>query len=359
MLVAILTGCLLLVMATSPALAQSCEERAEMHPGGWIRGDDAGGGGSAATARNKAQIAALLDRIATIVRQAIPEPLGSQGKLYRNYGLASFAGAEDATYELVANFKGYGCDRRTELEGAIVQYGETATWLYVQVNSFWSATQFETPQFFLSPDHEGVLTLVPRQVLRTPQPGYPGRKKLGPTLPERFAAYPSFTFEQEYDSTDYSYNRREVLQVVFLTPDGGLPYAPLSIGEFLDVNESRLRRYIEQNREYGPVDHHQTLLERVPRLRQQLAPRLSQPAYIRAASWSEDWLTEANPFVDAATGYALVRRSSNLLGGSGSWQPRFIALSWRWQPEAPYSVRVHEAIGRGLDLEALRSLLAG
>ena len=343
------------------AAAQPCEERAAGSVGGWIEGTDTGGSGSPATARNKAAIRDVQDRIAALVRQAYPAPTGSQGKLSRDFGVEPFGGADDATYGVTAQFKGYGCDRRQNPEGEVHLYGETATWLRIQVNSFWPGdSRVETPQFFLSTqDHEGLVTLTPRSVLRTPQPGHPDRKPIADRLPAAFDAYPHFTFEQAYDSTDYSYNRRVVYQVVFVTPDGALPYVPVTIGEFLDVNEQRLRRYIDENRQYYEMDAYEELLARIPVLRQRYGARLGDTAHLRDPSWSEDRLKDADPFVDAKSGHMVARRSGHLLAGGGSWKPRFMTLVWSWQPESDYSVRVHRALSSGLDLEALRALLAG
>ncbi len=350
-----LIGCL----AVSPAVAQTCEEQAVGKVGGWIAGTDAGGSGSPATAANKARVNTVLDQIAAVVKRAYPEPTGSQGKLYRNYSLEPFAGGDLATYELVANFKGYGCDKRTDPNGQITMYGETATWLYVQVNSFWGGnSRFEYPQNFLGGEGQNLYSLQPARVVRAPQPGYPGRKPLAATLTARVDGHPSFIHEGEYDSTDYSYNRREVSQIVFLTPDGRPPYDPVTIGEFLDVNAVRLEAYVRENEQYGDVDYYRGLLERVAALRQRYGGRLSETAYIKSFSWSESELAQPDPFVGPDQGYMLARRSARYAGGGDMASPRFITVFWRWQPEAPYSVRMHEALRSNLDFAALKALLA-
>ncbi len=351
---AVVLGLFLMPLAAG---AQPCEERAAAQPGGWIQGDDTGGSGSPVTARHREQIRSILDELAALVRAAYPEPAGSQGKITGNWGLEPVSEGL-AAYELVANFKGYGCDRRTNPDGVVYLYGETATWLYIQINGIWPGpTTFEYPQHFLAPDNpEGLVTLRPARVLRTPRD--PGRKAIDATLPASILAFPNLTFEGEYDSTDYSYNRREVSQVVFVTPDGRPPYDPLTIGEFLDLNEARLKAYIAENAQYGGVDYHQELLAGLPALRQRLASRLGETAHLKSFSWSESELAAAAPFADAATGYMVARRSARYAAGAGDpYRPRFITVIWRWQPEAPYSVRVHQALRDGLDFTRLQAML--
>ncbi len=351
---------LALLTAPVPAAAQSCDEQAASRGGGWIRGDDAGGKGSPVTSRHRAQITPILDTLAELVRRAYPEPVGSQGKVYRNYGLEPFAGDGLATYELVANVKGYSCDRSRDPAGVVSLQSETGSWLYLQVNSFWSgSSKFETPQYFLSSeDHQGIYALAPARVLRTPSPADRDRRRIDASLPAGLAAYPSFIQEGQYDSTPYSYNRREVSVVVFLTPDRRPPYEPVTVGEFLDLNERRLAAYVRENEQWGGMESYRELLERIPGLRQRFASRLDEPAHIRGASWSESELANPQPFADAESGHLVARRAVRWADGNDPYQPRFITVFWRYQPEYAYSVALHEAIKSGLDFAALDALLA-
>ncbi len=342
-----------------PAAAQaSCEDQSANKRGGWVQGTDAGGAGSPATARNKARITPILDEIAALVKAAYPDPVGSQGKIYRNYGLESFAGGNVATYEMTANFKGYGCDKRKNPAGDVTMHTETATWLYIQVNSFWTGnSKIEYPQHFLSSDGEqNLYTVQPARVLRTPSPSDPGRRAIDATVPASIAAFPNFIHEGQYDSSERSYRNREVAQVVFITPDGKPPYDPVTIGEFLDINEARLKAFIRANEQYGGMEGYQQLLTRIPALRQQYAARLGETAYIRGFTWSESQLGETQPFTTGEQGYMIARRS-NRFTGTDPYRPRFITVFWRWQPEYPYSVRVHEAIRDKLDFAKLAALL--
>ncbi len=355
---ALMSGVMLLA-ARAPASAQgACAAEAANQRGGWVQREDAGGNGSPVTARNRAAARAVLDRIGALVKAAYPDPVGSQGRMRRNWGLESFAGGDAATYELTASFMGYGCDRRTNPQGVVTPHTETATWLYVQVNSFWPGpSNLETRQFFLSPqDEQGLLTLPPARVLRTPAPTDAGRKRIDASVPAGTDGWPTFVHEGAYDSYEASYNTREVAFVIFITPDGQLPYDAVTIGEFLDINEARLRRYIQANREFG-VEAEERLLARIPALRTKYAGALAQPAYVGSATWNESDLRRDEPFVAPEQGYRLVRRSNRYTTGSNVHAPRFITVFWRWQPEVGYSVRAHEAIRDRLDFAALAALL--
>lgn len=359
MRVALLVAVQAVLVFPSLAWSEACDDEAALRRGGWVQGGDAGGAGNAATSRYKAQIVPLLDEVAGLVRAAYPEPVGSQGKWSRGFGLESFADDQLATYELVVNFKGYGCDRSRNPAGEVTQHSETATWLYIQFNSFWSGnSRFDYPQHFLSPeDHENLYTIQPQRVLRTPAPGDATRRRIDASLPDSILAHPNFTHEGDYDSWEKSYLTREVSQVVFLTPDGGLPYDPVTIGEFLDVNEARLRATIARLTEYDDPEIFTALLDRVGEHRRRLAGRLQETAHIRSFSWNESDLSGTEPFVGPENGYMLARRSARHASAGEPWRPRFITVFWRWQPEVPYSVRVHEAIRDRLDFARLAALV--
>lgn len=350
---------LLLVVALSLAGLQApprpCDEQAAVMAGGWTASADAGigYGWHPLTKRYQKQIAPVLDGIAALVRNAYPDPVGSQGKYYRNYTVEG-GGPNDATYELTVNFRGYGCDRA----GQIKPLTETATWLYVQVNAVALGNiAFETRQHFLSaPEDLGLLTLPPSRVLRTPSPRDTERKPIDSTLPPSMQAFPNFTHEGEYDSTPYSYNTRTVSQVVFLTPDDTLPYDPVSIGEFLDLNEKLIRAQMAAD-DGTLAEFHRRLLARVAAVRQRYAGQLADPAYIASRHWGERALDEDRPFVGRDSGYLLARRSGRFGSPAAGYQPRFMVVAWRWQPEVPYSVRVHEALKNNLDFAALKAQL--
>lgn len=349
-----------MVMALSAALLSQpaerpCDAEAASYAGGWVEGADAGVGFGwhPLTKQHQRQIRSVLDGFAAVMKAAYPAPVGSQGKHYRNYTVESIVGSpRDATYGVTVNFKGYGCNQ----SGVVAQYGETATWAYVQANGVALGNiAFETRQHFLSAgDDLGIYTIPPARVLRTPSPQDGHRKPIDASLPASITALPHFTYEGEYDSTPVSYNTRTVSHVIFVTPDGGVPYDPVSIGEFLDVNETLLRVLVAED---STLDFYQRLLARVAVLRQRYAARLGEPAYIARRHWGERALDEDEPFVAAGNGYLLCRPSSRYASAANNYLPRFLVVAWQWQPEVPYSARVHNALKAGLDVAALKAAL--
>lgn len=339
--------------------SQACDDSVSVMKGNWITAADAGVSGGSLTAKYKSDIIPIIDSFAFELKRAYPLPIGAQGKWNRNYWLESFTKNNSATYQLSANFRGYSCKQEKKLDGEIIVMTETATLMFIQANSVWATGNFEASQNFLSPkDNDGIFTIPPRQVLRTPQKEFPLRKKIDASLPANLAAFPHFTFEGDYNAWDVSYRTRVVMQMVFITPDNKLPYDAISIGEFLTINENRLTKYIRENEnDDNNLESEKVLLNRIPDLRLQYVNRLLDDAYITNARWDVNTLADCEIFVHPSTGYMLCRRSSRYFPEKENYRPAFITVIWRWQPEVPYSVKVNEGIKNNFDFNALKKLL--
>jgi hypothetical protein len=308
------------------------------------------------------QITPILRELEQRVKAAVV-PMGSLGKstLILNHDpYAKDRPRHDATYQYRAHFLQYQCSFRNREEGDIVLVDETGTWFHIDVNSAANIPGFERGQFFLSgQDAQGLYTLMPPRVFGRGVD--PAQQDHEIALHGRLSHYK--TFHQVFGGAGFY---SPALSVVFITPDDGLPYDPVGIGEFLDINERRLNAYVERELRYqtDPGNRERFLkknngyLQRIQVLRRAYADRLKQPAYIKVSDWDEHQLLDVDPFEPAGHGFLVVRRSARYFSNKDNYRPKFFTVWWQWEPAGRFSRHVHESVLLNLDLEALKNMLS-
>src|SRR5258708_7636739 len=204
----LLTFALLLLPANMLAQRPCTQEDANRKPGGWGReGDDLANADSTFPKSQYSSILHKSDQVIALFERAVPTLIGVEARPYRSISGKSYVANGPEPFGINVPIFGYYCIPTTsgapELRGKIQLSGETGTWIYFYFNSVgWLAND----QMVLGHTVNGArIYAMPRQDRELK--GYPL------LLPELNVGRPD--------------------EAIIITPDGALPYVPLSPETFL------------------------------------------------------------------------------------------------------------------------------